>query len=75
MEGDRDTLALFAKNPFPDQPPRFVRLEWDHYQFTPSNDQSGNWWKRERIDAYLDPMSLDNPGLQKALRQLRDSSR
>ncbi len=71
LEGDRATLSLMAKNPFPEKPPRFLRMEWYEYRFTKPGDPSGNWWSRTRVEEYLDPVSLDNPRFREALSQIR----
>ncbi len=34
LQGSPDVLRLFAKNPFPDSPPRYVRAMVYEYRFT-----------------------------------------
>ncbi|HXM78426.1 MAG TPA: lipase maturation factor family protein [Thermoanaerobaculia bacterium] len=54
LEGSPEVLALLARNPFPDRPPRFVRARlWD-YRFTDpaGRRETGAWWRREEIGAY-----------------------
>ena len=48
LENDRPTLQLFRTNPFPDEPPAFVRARLYHYRFTtPAERRStGAWWVR-----------------------------
>jgi len=62
LQGSPDVLALLAKNPFPNQPPRYVRAELYDYQFTDFAERrtSSAWWKRERIGEYLPPVSLSD---------------
>ncbi|MEO6786750.1 MAG: lipase maturation factor family protein [Chthoniobacteraceae bacterium] len=59
LEGDPAVLALLEKNPFPNHPPRFVRLSLYDYHFTRFGDQSAAWWKRE-LRGTTQPLSLEN---------------
>ena len=69
LEGDAATLSLMRGNPFPKQPPRFVRAEIYLYQFTSPEERrvSGQWWKRQRVGLYFPPVSLDDEGFRQAL--------
>ena len=60
MRGDRETLGLFARNPFPDRPPRFVRALYYQYQFTTPEEhrRTGNWWTRRLVGTFFGPVSL-----------------
>ena len=60
LQGSPEVLALLAKNPFPGQPPRFIRAEFYDYHFTNFAERraTGAWWKREFIGEYLPPISL-----------------
>lgn len=62
LQNDSDVLRLFARNPFPDKPPTFIRAELYHYQFTTvaEKKQTGRWWKRRLVSQYLSPVSLDH---------------
>lgn len=55
-----EVLALFAHNPFPDNPPRFVRIVRYEYHFTdaPTRASGGHWWRRTPMDFYLSSASL-----------------
>jgi len=46
--------ALLQHNPFPDEPPRFIRVEAWEYHFTDSEQRarSGNWWQREALGPF-----------------------
>jgi hypothetical protein len=61
LEGDRAMLRLFKDTPFPDEPPRYVRARFYHYQFTSKAEHraTGNVWKRTYIDDYLPPHNLE----------------
>jgi hypothetical protein len=60
LHNDPGALSLLADNPFPEKPPRFVRIELYRYEFTDWGDDSDAWWKRRRIREYLAPLSADN---------------
>lgn len=70
LAGDRDTLKLLARNPFPDAPPKYIRAELYEYHFTgPQEKKRGNWWWRIRVGEYLSPLSLEDPRFRDALRE------
>jgi lipase maturation factor 1 len=54
LSGSPEVLALLRENPFPDQPPRFVRARLYRYKFTRFG--SPNWWDREDLGLYCPPM-------------------
>ena len=56
LEDEPKIVRLFARNPFPNAPPRFIRADWYRYQFTKPGESA--WWKRTLIAEYLPPMSL-----------------
>lgn len=53
LRNDRTTLALFATNPFPDRPPRFVRALVYRYEFTRRGE--AGWWRRTLIGSWMSP--------------------
>jgi predicted DCC family thiol-disulfide oxidoreductase YuxK len=61
LEGSRDVSRLLATNPFPLEPPRYVRASLYRYRFTTFREhhESGAWWKREELREYLPTVSLD----------------
>jgi len=61
LENDRATLALLRTNPFPTEPPRFIRARLYRYRFTTHNEhrETGAWWARQLVGEYLAPVSLD----------------
>jgi hypothetical protein len=69
LEGERETMTLFANDPFPNAPPTFVRVERYRYHFTRWGDGSDAWWRRERIGTYLPPLSRTDPRLLEFLRE------
>lgn len=52
LEGEPSVLALFATNPFPTAPPRFIRAVVWEYHFSAPDDGSGAWWRREWRGVY-----------------------
>jgi hypothetical protein len=62
LRGDRSVEPLFAHDPFPRRPPRYVRASFYRYDFT--NPGEPGWWRRRRIGEYIRPVSLDDPDLR-----------
>jgi lipase maturation factor 1 len=76
LENNRDVLSLFAGNPFPNAPPRFVRAVLWQYWFSNMQEKrtQGLWWRRQLLGAYaptitrlpdgrfaaVDPSAFDN---------------
>jgi lipase maturation factor 1 len=61
LEGKPDVARLFAYDPFPNQPPRYIRAILYRYRFTTAKEQrqTGAWWKREELREYLPAVSLE----------------
>jgi len=61
LQGSRDVSRLLAKNPFPDEPPRYIRAMFYRYRFTTTSEhrQTGAWWKRQELREYFPAVSLD----------------
>src|SRR5205809_1966712 len=61
LQGSRDVNQLLAKNPFPHDPPRYLRAMFYRYRFTTLRErrETGAWWKREQLREYLPTVSLD----------------
>ena len=60
LEGDRATIALLARDPFPGGPPQVVRAQLWLYRFTTPAErrQTGAWWRRSYVRPYVPPVSL-----------------
>jgi hypothetical protein len=60
LQGSQDVSRLHARNPFPDQPPRYIRAGFYRSRFTTVEEhrQSGAWWKRQELGEYLPTVSL-----------------
>jgi len=69
LQGDPAAASLLANNPFPDQPPRFLRADLYRYEFTSPDDDTGAWWTRRRLRTYLHPFALNDPGQNAYLRR------
>jgi hypothetical protein len=67
LHNDPGALSLFAGNPFPDHPPRFVRAVLYRYRFAPPGNPRGLWWDRVAIAEWLPPFSADDPRLRQFL--------
>jgi len=68
LEGSPDVLALLDHNPFPDQPPKYLRARLEMYQFaTPEmKRKTGQWWTSKPLGVYVPPLTLQDlqrPGL------------
>ncbi|HKJ43977.1 MAG TPA: lipase maturation factor family protein, partial [Sunxiuqinia sp.] len=70
LHNDPTALQLFAGNPFPDQPPKYVRAVLYHYEFAKPGNPQGNWWKRKRVQLWLPVLSTDNPQLVNYLKSM-----
>jgi lipase maturation factor 1 len=64
LSGDRDVLALFAGNPFPQVPPRQIRAVLWQYWFTSSAEKqlTGAWWRREMKGLYAPTLEREPDG-------------
>jgi hypothetical protein len=60
LQGDKATIGLLANNPFPDDPPRWIRAQMYRYTFTTREERSrtGRWWNRNFVAEYLPPVQL-----------------
>jgi len=60
LEGDKATLRLLRRrgNPFPDEPPAFVRARLFRYRYSTRGERraSGAWWVRTEVGTYLPPV-------------------
>src|SRR5690606_15307816 len=62
LDGKPDVLALLSHNPFPDAPPRYIRMQIMDYRFTDAETraQTGNWWTHGEPREFLPAISLAN---------------
>ena len=59
LQGDAEAKRLLAIDPFPDEPPRFIRILLYRYRFTRPSEETRNWWQRTLLGEYLRPVSRD----------------
>src|SRR5882762_1850084 len=61
LEGTPDVLALFAKNPFPNQPPRQIRVLLWQYWFTSMQEkrEQALWCHRQLLGNYAPTLARD----------------
>lgn len=64
LENSRDTLSLFAGNPFPQSPPKYVRAVLWQYWFTSMAEKraTGLWWKRQLLGLYAPVLTINPDG-------------
>jgi hypothetical protein len=70
LHNDPGIVGLFADNPFPKTPPRFIRAVLFRYKFADPGNSGGQYWNRERIgDTWLPALSADDPRLKEFLKE------
>ncbi len=73
LQGSPPVLGLLERNPFPDQPPKYIRALVYEYHFTDAatRKQTGEWWRRDFVGMYLPAISLrtDGPSGKPAVSQ------
>ncbi|MGB5520149.1 MAG: lipase maturation factor family protein, partial [Gammaproteobacteria bacterium] len=54
LEDSHDLDPLLEHNPFPEQPPRYLRVDAYKYTFTTpeQKQQTGHWWQREALGPF-----------------------
>jgi hypothetical protein len=57
-----EVTNLLERNPFPQDPPRYVRAQLYEYRFATAEEHraTGAWWKREERGEYLPAISLED---------------
>jgi hypothetical protein len=60
LKGSKPVLALLRHNPFPNKPPKCIRVLFYDYEFTSFQEkaETGNWWKRTYVMEYMVPQML-----------------
>jgi hypothetical protein len=59
LKGEPAVIALLARNPFPDKPPRYLRAKFYAYTFsTPEQKAHGLWWNRRLLGLYFPAVRL-----------------
>ncbi|HTD98177.1 MAG TPA: lipase maturation factor family protein [Mucilaginibacter sp.] len=68
LHNDPGAVSLFASNPFPGKPPRFIRAVLYRYKFAKPGNPQGLYWTREQIGEWIPAVSLENQQLIKYLK-------
>jgi hypothetical protein len=68
LHNDPGAVNLFARNPFPDKPPRFIRAVLYRYTFAKPDNAKGLWWTREKISDWIPAMSTTDERLIEVLK-------
>jgi hypothetical protein len=67
LHNDPGAVGLFAANPFPERPPRYVRAVLYRYAFADPANKGGPWWNRDRIGLWLPALSAESPSFRRFL--------
>ncbi len=64
LRGREAVEGLLAENPFPGEPPRYLRARFDQYRFATREERaaSGAWWHVEPAGAWSPVLTLDEQG-------------
>ena len=71
LQNEPLALQLLANNPFPDQPPRYIRVEFYRYEFAEPWKEGQAVWKRTYAGEWLPPLSNETPGLKEFMEKNR----
>jgi len=63
LHNDPATVGLFAGNPFPKHPPRYVRAVLYRYTFAKPGNAQKRWWNRKRLGLWIPALSANDPRL------------
>jgi hypothetical protein len=64
LTNNKDVLALFAANPFSQQPPHYIRAVLWQYWFTTLQEKHSTemWWRREFLGLYAPTLQQSEDG-------------
>ncbi|HVW15713.1 MAG TPA: lipase maturation factor family protein [Mucilaginibacter sp.] len=68
LHNDPDALSLFANNPFPGKPPKYIRAVLYRYRFAKPGNPRHLWWQRDDMGDWLPVLSTDNQQLVEFLK-------
>jgi hypothetical protein len=69
LHNDPNATQLFAGNPFPGKPPRYIRAVLYHYSFAKPGNPKELWWNHQRVSIWLPPLSVNNANLIDLMKQ------
>ena len=77
LSNNRDVVELFARNPFPNGPPREVRAVVWQYWFTTMSEKrtQGLWWRRQFVGLYAPTIERESDGKIRAIEWPTASAR
>lgn len=60
LAGEKEVINLIRHNPFPEEPPKYIRAVVYDYVYTDFKTlwQTGNWWKRTYLGTYSPTLEL-----------------
>lgn len=64
LHNDPGTLSLFAGNPFPGKPPKYIRAVLYRYKFATPGNPAHFYWQRQQLGNWLPAMAVDDPRLR-----------
>ena len=67
LHNDPGAISLFAGNPFPGKPPRFIKAVLYRYKFAEPGNPQGLYWTVDEIGDWMPVLSADDPRLVKFL--------
>jgi hypothetical protein len=68
LHNDPGTLGLLAGNPFPNEPPHYVRARLYRYEFAPPGASA--WWRRQSKGQWLPALSTDDEEFRRILSMM-----
>ena len=68
LHNDPDAVGLFAQNPFPQKPPRYIRAILYDYKFAKPDNPKGLYWTSDAGSEWLPVLSDSDPRLINFLR-------
>ena len=68
------THSLLEDNPFPDKPPKLIKMDLYRYRLVSPWSKNSAWYERIFVRNYLPPISLDHPAVQRLIKN-RESMR
>ncbi len=68
LHNDKNAISLLANNPFPDKPPKYIKVEFYRYSFAPIGNKDGLVWNRTYIGQWLPPLSVPNQELREYIK-------
>jgi Lipase maturation factor len=63
LHNETNAVNFFAGNPFPGDPPKYIRAVLYRYRFAKPGNPERLWWNRERVGIWLPAMSAEDSHL------------